>query len=91
MVSVMDVGPTSVRLEWRFGDNGGAVINGIYVTYVTLESETEFVSMDIEPGQTSAIIRGLKDNHQYRLRLQARNRIGKSSGNKWYMYMYMYI
>ena len=78
----MDIGPISVRLEWRFGDNGGAVIDGISVTFVTLGPETEYVVMDIEPGQTSAVIRGLKDNHQYRLRLQARNRIGESGSSK---------
>ena len=60
----MDIGPTSVRLEWRFGDDGGAVIEGIHVTFVTLLSDSDFVTMDIEPGQASAVIRGLKASHQ---------------------------
>ena len=91
-VTVMDIGPTSVRLEWRFGDNGGAAINGIYVTFVTLESATEFVAIDIESEQTSAIVHGLKDNHQYILRLQAKNRIGKSwTSILCYIYIYIYI
>ena len=73
----MDIGPTSVRLEWRFGDNGGAPIIGIHVTFVTLGSDMEFVDIEISPGQTSALIPDLKDSHQYVLSLQAKNRIGK--------------
>ena len=73
----MDIGPTSVRLEWTFGDNGGAPITYISVAAVTLGQDTDFQDMAIESGQTSALISGLKDSHQYVLRLRAKNRIGK--------------
>ena len=66
-MTVVDIGPTSVQLEWMFGDNGGAVENGIHVTFVTLEQEMEVVvNIDIDPGQTSALIEGFMDNTPYR-------------------------
>ena len=76
-VTVMDIGPTSVRLEWVFGDDGGAPVTHIHVEFITLNGVSGFVDITIEPGQSSALIEGLKDNYQYQLGLQARNRIGE--------------
>ena len=87
-MTVVDIGPTSVQLEWMFGDNGGAVEKGIHVTFVTLEQEMEVVvKIDIGPGQTSALIEGFMDNTPYRVRLQARNRIGE----RIYNYVYQTV
>ena len=78
-VNVHDIGPTSVRLEWMFGDNGGAPITGIRVTFITLSKNSDFVDFNISSEQTSALVPGLKDNHQYRFSIQARNRIGNET------------
>ena len=78
-VNVHDIGPTSVRLEWVFGDDGGAPITGIRVTFITLSPSRDFVDFNISSDQTSALVPGLKDNHQYRFSVQARNRIGNEA------------
>ena len=78
-VNVHDIGPTSVRLEWVFGDDGGAPITGIRVTFITLNPSRDFVDFNISSGQTSALVPGLKDNHQYKFSVQARNRIGNET------------
>ena len=77
-ISVHDIGPTSVRLEWQFSsDNGGAPVIGIRVTFKTLSSTSDSVDIAVSPDQTSALVPGLRDNHQYVFSVQARNRIGK--------------
>ena len=78
-VTVHDIGPTSVRLEWMFGDDGGAPITGIRVTFITLSESSDFVEVNISSDQTSALVPGLKDNHQYVFSVQARNRIGNEA------------
>ena len=75
-ITIHDIGPTSVQLEWRFGDDGGAPITGIRVTFITLNQSMDFVDVNISSNQTSALIPGLKNNHQYRFSVQAWNRIG---------------
>jgi hypothetical protein len=66
-------------LEWAFGDDGGAPITGIRVTFMTLVPSMDFVEVNISSDQTSALVPGLKDNHQYKFSVQARNRIGNEA------------
>ena len=78
----MDLAPTSVQVTWRLSaKNGGAPITSVRVYYRAMNQTweearyVETVSLD----SSSLLIRGLRDDTQYQLGVEAGNRMGEYS------------
>ncbi len=81
-VIILDVGPSSIRVEWSQQtlppDDGGYHIRTIRLTYRTTSegvwSEEEALVVDVGRGFT--ILSGLRDRTTYLVKMQAGNEIG---------------
>lgn len=76
----MDLAPTSVQVTWRLTTNdGGAPITSVRVYYLAMNQtweEARYVET-FSLDSSSLLIRGLRDDTEYQLRVVAGNRIGE--------------
>ncbi len=79
---ILDVGPSSVRVEWSQNtlppDDGGSRIRTIRLTYRTTVEEvwSEEEALVVDVGRGFTILSGLRDRTTYMVRMQAGNEIG---------------
>lgn len=84
-VVVLDIGPSSVRVEWSATtlptDDGGSPLTTIRLTYKAMENgvwpdawSSEEVIADV--GRRYALVSGLRDRTTYQIRMEVSNEIG---------------
>ena len=76
----MDLAPTSVQVTWRLSANdGGAPITSVQVHYRAMNQTWEEASYEetVSLDSSSLLIRGLRADTQYQLRVVVGNRVGE--------------
>ncbi|GLG93723.1 Tyrosine-protein phosphatase Lar, partial [Gryllus bimaculatus] len=71
---------TSVQLQWKQGDNGGAAVKGFLLSYRRDYGEWEEISVDRRA--TTYLLDGLLCGTRYQFRLAAFNKIGSGAASK---------
>ncbi len=80
---VLDVGPTSLRVEWPFSslpqDDGGATIVGIRITALRVHAGELIPEVSETPNLEDGfvILEGLTDSSSYKIMMEFANSIGK--------------
>jgi len=79
----MDVGPTSVRVEWPASsfpeDDGGAPLEQVRITALRVEGGllVPEVNKTVDLDEGFAILVGLRDTTSYKIRVEFANRRGE--------------
>ena len=89
MVVILDVGPTSVRVEWTHNtlpsDDGGSPLTKVRLSYraLTMEGVEEGVWQEakkVNVGMGYHVIGTLMEQTTYQIRMQLENNVGKQIG-----------
>uniref|UniRef100_A0A0N5C6U2 non-specific serine/threonine protein kinase n=1 Tax=Strongyloides papillosus TaxID=174720 RepID=A0A0N5C6U2_STREA len=75
-----DVNAEGLTLEWKLPeDDGGVPLEGFIIEAQDLDEKGKFVQVaSVGPGETAAVIKGLKNKGNYKFRVKAINKEGES-------------
>uniref|UniRef100_A0A0N5A493 non-specific serine/threonine protein kinase n=1 Tax=Parastrongyloides trichosuri TaxID=131310 RepID=A0A0N5A493_PARTI len=75
-----DINSEGLTLEWQLPeDDGGVPLEGFIIEAQDLDEKGKFVQVaSVGPGETAAVIKGLKNKGNYKFRVKAINKEGES-------------
>uniref|UniRef100_A0AAF5DMX8 non-specific serine/threonine protein kinase n=1 Tax=Strongyloides stercoralis TaxID=6248 RepID=A0AAF5DMX8_STRER len=75
-----DINAEGLTLEWQLpDDDGGVPLEGFIIEAQDLDEKGKFVQVgSVGPGETAAVIKGLKNKGNYKFRVKAINKEGES-------------